>query len=96
MEKEKVIKKAAALSYEAGTGAPKITALGKGEIAEKIIQTARQNNIPVFENSSLIETLINLDLGAEIPPELYGVVAEILVFISEVDTKQREKIRKAE
>lgn len=96
MEKKKVIKKAAALTYEANTGAPKITALGKGEIAEKIIQTARQNNIPVFENSSLIETLINLDLGTEIPPELYSVVAEILIFISEVDGKQREKIRKAE
>lgn len=96
MEEKKVIKKAAALSYEAEGGAPKITALGKGEIAEKIIQTARQNNIPVFENSSLIETLINLDLGTEIPPELYSVVAEILVFISEVDGKQREKIRRAE
>ena len=94
MEKKKVLKKAAALSYDGAGGAPKITALGKGEIAEKIIQTARQNNIPVFENSSLIETLINLDLGTEIPPELYSVVAEILVFISEVDVNHRQKIRK--
>ena len=96
MTNKKIIKKAAALSYDALGGAPKITALGKGEIAEKIIATAKLNNVPVFENSSLIETLINLDLGTEIPQELYSVVAEILVFISEVDGKQREKIHRAE
>lgn len=85
------IKKAVALSYDTTLTAPKITALGKGEIAEKIIQTARANNVPVFENSTLVETLISLDLGSEIPPELYAVVAEILVFISEIDIKLKEK-----
>lgn len=82
---KKKLKKAAALTYEKGTEAPVITALGKGEIAEKIIETAKVNNLPVFENSGLVDALLQLDIGRQIPPELYGVVAEILVFISDID-----------
>lgn len=84
MNKNKM-KKAAALKYNPGETAPKITALGKGEIAERIIKTAKENDVPVFENSELVETLLSMDLGDEIPPELYNVVAEILVFISNID-----------
>lgn len=79
------MKKAAALAYKPGDLAPKITAMGKGEIAERIIKTAQENNVPIFENSELVETLVNLDIGDQIPPELFGVVAEILVFISNLD-----------
>jgi flagellar biosynthesis protein len=79
------IKKAAALSYEQGEEAPKIIALGKGEIALKIIETAKENNLPVFENSGLVETLLQLEIGRQIPPELYNVVAEILVYVSKID-----------
>lgn len=79
------LKKAAALTYEKGSEAPVITALGKGEIAKRIIETAKANNVPVFENSDLVDTLLQLDIGRQIPPELYGIVAEILVFISDVD-----------
>jgi flagellar biosynthesis protein len=79
------IKKAAALSYEPGEEAPKIIALGKGEIALKIIETAKENNLPVFENSGLVETLLQLEIGRQIPPELYNVVAEILVYVSKID-----------
>lgn len=79
------LKKAAALSYEQGEEAPKITALGKGEVALKIIETAKKNNVPVFENSGLVDTLLQLKIGEQIPPELYGVVAEVLVFISKID-----------
>jgi flagellar biosynthesis protein len=88
---EKKMKKAAALTYEMGETAPKITALGKGEIAERIIKTAKENNVPVFENSGLVDTLLQLDIGEQIPPELYGVVAEILVFISKVDRLKGDK-----
>ena len=84
------VKKAAALQYKPGEVAPKITALGKGEIAEKIIEKAKEHNIPIFENSNLVETLLTLDLGKEIPPELYAVVAEILVFVSNVDKLRGE------
>ncbi|HOE57811.1 MAG TPA: EscU/YscU/HrcU family type III secretion system export apparatus switch protein, partial [Bacillota bacterium] len=65
--------------------APRVIALGKGEIALKIIETAKENEIPVFENSGLVDALLNLEIGEQIPPELYGVVAEVLVFISRID-----------
>lgn len=81
----KKIKKAAALSYDKGEEAPKIIALGKGEAAFRIIETAKENNLPVFENSGLVETLLQLEIGQQIPPELYNVVAEILVFVSKID-----------
>ncbi|MHB1393839.1 MAG: EscU/YscU/HrcU family type III secretion system export apparatus switch protein [Clostridia bacterium] len=79
------LKKAAAISYQQGETAPKITALGKGEVAERIIKTAKENNVPVFENSGLVETLLHLDIGEQIPPDLYSVVAEVLVFIANID-----------
>ncbi|MDD4503384.1 MAG: EscU/YscU/HrcU family type III secretion system export apparatus switch protein [Clostridiaceae bacterium] len=82
---DRKLKKAAALSYEQGEEAPKITALGKGEVALRIIETAKENNVPVFENSGLVETLLQLEIGRQIPPELYSVVAGILVFISKID-----------
>lgn len=85
------LKKAAALSYEQGEAAPKITALGKGEVAERIIKTAKENNVPIFEDSGIIDTLIQLDIGEQIPPELYGVVAEVLVFIAGIDRQKGGK-----
>ncbi len=84
------IKKAAALTYKPGENAPKIAAMGKGEIAERIIKVAEENKVPVFENSQLVDTLLNFELGSEIPPELYSVVAEVLVFISNLDRKKGE------
>lgn len=81
------MKKAAALSYKEGQDAPIVTALGKGEIAERIIRTAEENDVPIFENENLVSTLIHLDLGQQIPQELYSVVAEVLVFISDVEKK---------
>jgi flagellar biosynthesis protein len=85
------LKKAAALSYEQGETAPKITALGKGEVAERIIKTAKENNVPVFEDSGIIDTLIQLDIGEQIPQELYSVVAEVLVFIASLDRQKGGK-----
>ncbi|HWR62550.1 MAG TPA: EscU/YscU/HrcU family type III secretion system export apparatus switch protein [Clostridia bacterium] len=88
---DKKLKKAAALTYEMGETAPQVTALGKGEVALRIIKTAQENNVPIFENSGLVDTLLQLDIGDQIPPELYGVVAEILVFISRIDRLKGEK-----
>ena len=75
-------KKAAALKYTAGEDrAPRLVAGGRGWLAEKIIETAREHNIPLKEDPPLVEILSTLDLYQEIPPELYKAVAEILVFI---------------
>lgn len=83
---EHKIKKAAALSYTPGKdGAPKVIASGKGVIAEKIIEKAREAKVPVYEDEHLAEALSHISLGEEIPRELYEVVAEVLAFISRLD-----------
>ncbi len=75
-------KKAVALKYEREKdNAPKVVAKGQGKIAERIIQKAKEHNIPIEENPELVEVLSKLDLYEEIPPKLYKAVAEILVFI---------------
>lgn len=86
-EKQKM-PRAVALHYEQEvTAAPKVLAKGKGTVAEKIIALAEEHGIPVQQDPVLVQALEQLDLGAEIPPELYRVVAEILVFIMQTDAK---------
>lgn len=93
MEKKKQ-KTAVALAYEPGDRAPKILASGKGEIAERIIETAKENDIPFYKDNKLAETLSKLEIGDAIPPELYEVVAEILVFVDDMD-KMKAKLARA-
>lgn len=78
-------KTAVALQYEKGYDAPKVIATGKGIIAEKIIEKAGQNEVPVYKDEKLAKSLSSLEIGDEIPPELYEVVAEILVFVDKMD-----------
>lgn len=78
-------KTAVALSYEVGDEAPKILATGKGYVAEKIIEAAREENVPIHKDEKLAGTLSKLEIGDYIPKELYGVVAEILVFVDRVE-----------
>lgn len=70
---------AVALKYD-GENAPKVTAKGSHEIAEQIIQLAKNNNIPLTENKELVTLLSTLELGEEIPEMLYLAVAEIIAF----------------
>ena len=75
-------KKAFALSYAPPEdAAPKLTAKGQGLVAEKIIEVARNNNIPIRDDPELVDILSILDLDQEIPPKVYQVVAEILAFV---------------
>ena len=71
---------AVALHYDK-TGAPRVVAKGKGSIGEKIIEVAKAHNIPVEENEVLAGALSNVELGDEIPVELYKAVAEVLIFV---------------
>ena len=72
---------AVALKYdESNNVAPVVVASGVGHLAEKIIEVAAENNVPVFEDSSLSTILSQLDLGAEVPEELYRVVVDIYVY----------------
>ncbi len=78
----KKIKKAAALKYdESNDMAPHVVASGKGRIAEKIIELARKNNIPLHEDQNLVQVLEALDIDTQISPDLYRAVAQVLVFI---------------
>ena len=80
--------KAAALKYRHGTDpAPKLVAKGKGKFAEKIIEIARKNNVPIQEDEDLVEFLSTLDLYQEIPADLYRAVAEILAFVYRLSKK---------
>jgi flagellar biosynthesis protein len=68
-----------------------LKAKGVGTLAERIIQLAREHNIPIKEDPDLVELLVQLDLEQEIPPELYKVVAEILAFVYSLETQQMRK-----
>ena len=78
-------KTAVALAYDVGDAAPRILATGKGAIAEKIIEEAKANDVPFYKDNQLAETLSKLEIGDAIPPELYEVVAQILVFVDGMD-----------
>ena len=67
--------------------APKIVAGGEGEIAKRIIELATQHNVPIYEQPDVVEALAKLEVGTEIPPEFYQVVAEILAFVYSIDRK---------
>lgn len=78
-------KAAVALSYTAEEEAPKVVAAGKGYLAEKIIETAKEANVPIHEDEKVAGVLSKLGVGEYIPQELYEVVAEILVFVDSMD-----------
>ena len=78
-------KQAVALEYDPEDQAPKVIAMGRGALAERIIEQAKQSDIPVHRDDKLANTLSQLQIGDMIPPELYEVVAEILVFVDSMD-----------
>ena len=85
--------KAVALKYEKfKDNAPIVVAKGGGKVAEKIIEIARQNNIPIKEDPDLIELLYKLDIYDEIPEELYKVVAEIFSYIYKISGKIKNEL----
>jgi len=81
-------KKAVALKYQLGEDrAPRVTAKGRGHIAEKIIEVAREHHIPLHEDKEMVDVLDALDLDMEIPTELFRAVAEVLAFIYRMNKK---------
>ena len=86
-------KQAIALSYDPSETAPRVIASGKGALAERIIEKAKESDVPVHRDDKLADTLSRLEIGDMIPPELYEVVAEILVFVDSMD-KIKGKIKK--
>lgn len=79
---------AAVIRYDEDEGgSPKVVAQGKGQIANQIIQLAKKNQIHMQEDPLLVENLLDMDLGDNIPPQLYSVMAEILLLIEEMEKK---------
>lgn len=70
---------AVALSWD-GDGAPRVTAKGRGEIAERILALAREHKVPLREDRALVAVLSKVDLETQIPPALYKAVAEVIAF----------------
>ena len=79
-------RRATALRYE-GTGAPKVAATGRGYIADRIIEVARENGIPIREDPALADALASLELESEIPQDLYTAVAEAIAWAYSLDRK---------
>jgi Uncharacterized homolog of the cytoplasmic domain of flagellar protein FhlB len=85
MDNSPQIRTAVALSYDPKDNAPKIVASGHGYLADKIVSVAKDSEVPVHKDEKLANTLSKLEIGEYIPPELYEVVAEILVFVDNMD-----------
>lgn len=83
---------AIALGYDPDKdNAPRVLASGQGKVAEQIIALAHQNGVPIREDPVLAMALSGVDINAEIPPELYTVVAEILAYIYRIRTHQASR-----
>lgn len=92
-ENSKKKKKAVALTYNPDDQAPQVVASGQGVVAERIIEKAKEADVATYKDEGLTDTLLKLEIGDMIPPELYGVVAEILVYVDKMD-KIKDKIYK--
>lgn len=86
---------AVALSYDASKhAAPTVLAKGQGEVAASIIKKAKEHNVPLQEDSSLVELLSQLQINETIPEQLYDAVAEVFAFIYNVDQQHSKLVRK--
>ncbi len=81
-------KKVVALKYDKSEMAPEVVAKGSGYLAEKLLEKGKAADIAVYEDKQLVEELTKLEIGENIPPELYEVVAKILLFIGDLDKLQ--------
>ena len=86
---------AAALRYDPEQDVvPVLSAYGEGFMAERIIETAEEHGIPIMEDAGLAAVLSKLSTGDQIPPQLYEVVAQVLVFVGQMDRSYGERIRR--
>ena len=85
-------KQAVALKYDSQKDtAPRVVAKGKGHTAEHILEAAQKNSVPVYQNKTLVNMLMALDIDREIPPELYKAIAEVMAYVYKMDkAKGRE------
>lgn len=79
-------RQAVALKYDMQQDvAPRVIAKGRGHVAEHILATAQKNSIPVYQNKTLVNMLMALEIDREIPPELYKAIAEVMAYVYKMD-----------
>ena len=89
MAEEQKREKAVAVKYDSKQmAAPTVVAKGEGFIARKIIERAAEADVPIVEDAALVSALISLELGEEIPAELYEVVARVLAWVYKLDKEE--------
>ncbi|MCY1408879.1 FlhB domain protein [compost metagenome] len=81
-------RQALALAYGEGDGAPRLVAKGYGEVAERIIAEAQRQGVRIHDSPELVGLLMQLDLDAQIPPQLYQVVAELLAWVARLESSE--------
>ncbi len=92
-DKKLEVERAVALGYDIKQDeAPRILATGSGDIAKKIIELAKENNIPLYKDPDLIEVLRKVEVGELIPTEVFFVIAEILAFVYKANQKYKEEL----
>lgn len=88
-------KRAVALGYDPQHGAaPEVIAKGRGKTAQRIIDTANQHKIPLYEDVLLAEALENVEIGQNVPENIYNVVAQVFAFIYMIDKESGKSIKK--
>jgi len=85
------MRRAVAMAYRTGDGAPRVVAKGAGVSAEAMIALARENGVYVHESAELVRLLMQVDLDNEIPPQLYQAVAELLAWLYRIDQRSRSR-----
>lgn len=91
MEENVKNKKAIAIKYTSDMKAPQVVAKGRGYVAQNIIETAQQSDVTLYKSKELVDELDKIDIGLNIPPYLYEVVAQVLVFVNELEKKEEYK-----
>lgn len=86
--------RAVALQYDGSQSAPVIVASGMGYLAEKMVEVATESGVPVYEDDSLATILSQMELGREIPEELYQAIVEIYIYFLNFDPADPEKYRR--
>lgn len=85
---KKQMKKAVAIKSNKDMEVPKVIAKGKGYVAENIIEIAKKENIKIHKDNNVVDGLIDVEIGEEIPYELYEAVAEIIYFVYLIDEEK--------
>lgn len=86
----KKVKKATAIKYEQGYDVPIVTAAGMGYIADEILKTAKESKVAIVKNEELANLLSNVDIGSEIPLELYDAIAKVIAYVMDIDALMKK------